>query len=184
MTPKTLDKYIAALKKKAAAEGWSQAEYEAAVWDLHGEMADQLSDGKISQAEYDKALKQIQNAQKSMVLQGKKNDAFMASVDSALNNVKAAQSPDYQFWKKQYDKMLADGTITKAQYDGYIQQLTPVTQTGMSHDEYINLWESLNKKKKAGLITQDEYYQLGRRASRTPRRRSGVIRERWQRMTR
>ena len=32
---------------------------------------------------------------------------------------------------------------------------------GMTQDEYIGMWEALNKKKKSGLITDAEYYALG-----------------------
>ena len=113
MTPKTLDKYIAAVKKKAAAEGWSKLEYEIELNKLYDEMYDQYTSGKISYADMMGVQKKIVNAQNNQALQGKS----------------AAPA-------------------------------TPAQQ-GMSHDEYIGMWEALNKKKKAGLITQDEYSKLG-----------------------
>lgn len=212
MTPKTLDKYIAALKKKAAAEGWSQVEYENELYKFLGEMGDQFSWGKITQAEYDKAVKQIQNAQKNMVLQGKKNDAFMASVNQALKTQKAAQAavglapagqkqPPQETLQDKIDKLKGelqaqhdaglikdssndtltdllkmaqkdlDNGATEEEVNNTLKSVSnalakhaaaqPVSQTGMTHQEYIGLWEALNKKKNAGLITQDEYYQLG-----------------------
>lgn len=113
MTPKTLDKYIAKLKKQAASEGWSEEKYQAELDKIKNEMAQQYLDDKITTAEYTKVTKQLDNATKNPGLQGKKQ---------------------------------------------------PVMQTasqGMTHDEYIEMWEALNKKKKAGLITTDEYYALG-----------------------
>lgn len=125
MTPKTLDKYIAALKKKAAAEGWSKTEYDMELNKIYDEMADQYSSGKITYSEIMGVQKKIMNAMKNMSLQG--------------------------------------GTAPAAKSAA---QAAPVTQTapkaaGMTHDEYIGLWESLNKKKKVGLITDAEYYTIG-----------------------
>lgn len=114
MTPKTLDKYIAALKKKAAAGGWSADQYQAELDKIKNEMAQQYLDDKITSEEYTKVSKQLKNAEKNPGLLGKPQPAAQ-----------------------------------------------PVTQTGMTHEEYIGLWEALNKKKKAGLITPDEYSALG-----------------------
>jgi len=120
MTPKTLDKYIAALKKKAAASGMTQAEYEAELNKMMDEMAQQYLANKITSAEYSKVSNQISNAAKSMTLQGKASPAAPAA-----------------------------------------QTAVGLAPQGMAHAEYIGLWEALNKKKKAGLISQDEYTQLG-----------------------
>lgn len=191
MTPKTLDKYIAALKKKAAAEGWTQAEYEAAVWDLHGEMADQLSDGKISQAEYDKALKQIENAKNNMALLGKasaqKTKAMTEDEKDKLLHDLQTKAINHEISKSDADKLMykvsdlygkgasaedakklldkASALIKKDGLDADDALAAAESKSnapaGMTHPEYIGLWEALNKKKKAGLITQDEYKQLG-----------------------
>ena len=212
MTPKTLDKYIAALKKKAAAEGWTQEQYEQELNKIQGEMAVQYLDNKITGDEYAKVSKQLDNAMKNMALQGKKNDQFMASVNQALKTQKAAQAavglapagqkqPPQETLQDKIDKLKGelqaqhdaglikdssndtltdllkmaqkdlDNGATEEEVNNTLKSVSnalakhaaaqPVSQTGMSHDEYINLWESLNKKKKAGLITQDEYYQLG-----------------------
>ena len=126
MTPKTLDKYIAALKKKAAAEGWTKDQYEAELDKFQSEMTDKFTDGKISQEEYAKVTKQIQNASNNPGLLGKKNnDQFMAAVDQTLKN--AAQTKP------------------------------------MTHDEYIGLWEDLNKQKYSGKITEEEYKAKGQK---------------------
>ena len=114
MTPKTLDKYIAALKKKAAAGGWSVDQYQAELDKIKNEMAQQYLDNKMTGEEYTKVSKQLKNAEKNPGLLGKPKPAAQ-----------------------------------------------PVTQTGMTHEEYIGLWEALKKKKKAGLITPDEYLKLG-----------------------
>lgn len=114
MTPKTLDKYIAALKKKAAAGGWSADQYQAELDKIKNEMAQQYLDNKITGEEYTKVSKQLKNAEKNPGLLGKPQPAAQ-----------------------------------------------PVAQTGMTHQEYIGLWEALNRKKKAGLITSEEHHALG-----------------------
>ena len=79
MTPKTLDKYIAALKKKAAAEGWSEAEYKKELNNYYFDFADQYNAGKITFAEMAAVQKKINNAEKNMVLQGKKAQAAVSA---------------------------------------------------------------------------------------------------------
>ena len=52
---------------------------------------------------------------------------------------------------------------------GYKVGMTPAATSapsvavpqGMTHDEYIGMWEALKKKQKTGLITHDEYLALG-----------------------
>ena len=112
MTPKTLDKYIAALKKKAAAEGWTPDHYQDELDKIKNEMAQQYLDNKITAAEYTKVSKQLDNATKNQALQGKS------------------------------------------------QPSAQTTPQGMTHDEYLEIWQGLQKKKQAGLITQSEYYAL------------------------
>ena len=124
MTPKTLDKYIAALKKKAAAEGWSKTEYDMELNKIYDEMADQYSSGKITYSEIMGVQKKIMNAMKNMSLQGGTAPAAKTAPAAAQTTAKPAAP-------------------------------------GMTHDEYIGLWESLNKKKKVGLITDAEYYTIG-----------------------
>lgn len=89
MTPKTLDKSIAALKKKAAAEGWAQAKYEEELHKFLEEMNGQYSDGKITLAEYDKAAKQIENAKKKMALQGKEPQDVQKQPEKSLTKAEA-----------------------------------------------------------------------------------------------
>ena len=173
MTPKTLDKYIASLKKKATAGGWSQAEYELELDKIQDEMTGQFTDGKITQAEYEKVVKQISNAFKSMTLQGKAPAAQTAKKAMTLDEMLAL--------KQELKKKYMSGILTLDEWDKQAYQVTqayknsktleetkaalasPVAQTpqGMSHDEYIGMWEALNKKKKAGLITPAEYSALG-----------------------
>ena len=109
MTPKTLDKYIAALKKKAGLEGWTKAQYEAELDKMQSDMVKQFLNNQITGAEYAKVTKQFENAKKSMSLLGK-----------------TAAPP-------------------------------------MTHDEYIGLWEELNKQKKAGKISEAEYQAKGQK---------------------
>ena len=173
MTPKTLDKYIAKLKKQAAAEGWSQEEYELALDKIQDEMTGQFTDGKITQAEYEKVAKQISNAFKSMTLQGKALAAQTAKKAMSLDEMLAL--------KQELKKKYMSGILTLDEWDKQAYQVTqaykssktleetkaelasPAAQTpqGMTHDEYIGMWEALNKKKKAGMITPDEYSALG-----------------------
>ena len=173
MTPKTLDKYIAALKKKATTGGWSQAEYELELDKIQDEMTGQFTDGKITQAEYEKVVKQISNAFKSMTLQGKAPAAQTAKKAMTLDEMLAL--------KQELKKKYMSGILTLDEWDKQAYQVTqayknsktleetkaalasPAVQTpqGMTHDEYIGMWEALNKKKKAGLITPAEYSALG-----------------------
>ena len=65
MTPKTLDKYIAALKKKAGLEGWTKAQYEAELDKMQSDMVKQFLNNQITGAEYAKVTKQFENAKKT-----------------------------------------------------------------------------------------------------------------------
>ena len=82
MTPKTLDKYIAALKKKAVAGGWSVDQYQAELDKIKNEMAQQYLDDKITSAEYTKVSKQLENAEKNPGLLGKSFKAPAAQTSS------------------------------------------------------------------------------------------------------
>ena len=122
MTPKTLDKYIAALKKKAAAAGMTQAEYEAELSHMMDEMAQQYLDNKITSAEYSKVSKQIDNAKKGMALQGKQASQGMT------------QAEHMQIWQGLKKKQQA-GLITQSEYfaltdklDDLYQKKTPFGQ--------------------------------------------------------
>lgn len=68
---------------------------------------------------------------------------------------KAGEITNYAYiqWKKKNDPALQGGAASAP-------SSAPSAQ-GMSHDEYIGMWEALNKKKKAGLITPDEHNALG-----------------------
>ena len=68
---------------------------------------------------------------------------------------KAGEITNYAYiqWKKKNNPALQGGAAS-------VPSSAPSAQ-GMSHDEYIKLWEALNKKKKAGLIDKDEYHALG-----------------------
>ena len=209
MTPKTLDKYIAALKKKAAAEGWTSDEYLAELDKIKNEMAQQYLDDKITTAEYTKVTKQLDNATKNPGLQGKNSGGSHAPGPSAaqastaggmtsdeLKKIQAgvmskvisgeiskgdgeklmdmlADSKDGGMSQADAEKQLqnalllmklhgfsADDAISSAKSVAWSNQ-TAKAQQGMTHDEYIGMWEALNKKKKAGLITADEYSELG-----------------------
>ena len=119
-----LDKYIAKVKKQYAEEGWSLIEYQNELYKMQGEMSDQYSDGKITDAEYQKAVQKIQNALSKPGLQGKKH-------------------PDDDFWLKQYKKMLADGSITQGQYDEYVKKLGVVPTKQEKKQSYSDLYDWL-----------------------------------------
>lgn len=166
MTPKTLDKYIAALKKKAAAGGWSMDQYQAELDKIKNEMAQQYLDNKMTGEEYTKVSKQLKNAEKNPGLLGKPAAQTAMTADQLYQlegelvkqlNAKQISSIEYLDKMDQLQELynkkagLSEG---KAVVSGTIAQ-------GMTHEEYIGLWEALNKKKKAGLITPDEYSALG-----------------------
>lgn len=65
---------------------------------------------------------------------------------------------------------LNGGTITQAQYDQAIKKVIAGSKKwqkqnaapkAMTHDEYIKLWEELNKQKKAGKLTPEKYKEYG-----------------------
>ena len=166
MTPKTLDKYIAALKKKAAAGGWSVDQYQAELDKIKNEMAQQYLDNKMTGEEYTKVSKQLKNAEKNPGLLGKPAAQTAMTADQLYQlegelvqqlSAKKITSEEYLDKMDQLQELynkkagLSEG---KAVVAGSVAQ-------GMSHEEYIGLWEALNKKKKAGLITPDEYSALG-----------------------
>ena len=176
MTPKTLDKYIAALKKKAAAGGWSADQYQAELDKIKNEMAQQYLDDKITSEEYTKVSKQLANAEKNPGLQGKPATNAAASAGNPMTKEEMKALKDEL--KKQY----MSGILTLDEWDNKAFAVTeafkagktlkdtqaeiasasaPSAPAGMTHEEYIGLWEALNKKKKAGLITKDEYNALG-----------------------
>lgn len=166
MTPKTLDKYIAALKKKAAAGGWSMDQYQAELDKIKNEMAQQYLDNKITGEEYTKVSKQLKNAEKNPGLLGKPAAQTAMTADQLyqLENELVKQLNAKQISSIEYlDKMdkLQELYHKKAGLSEGKAVVAGVAQTGMTHEEYIGLWEALNKKKKAGLITPDEYSALG-----------------------
>ena len=263
MTPKTLDKYIAALKKKAAAGGWSVDQYQAELDKIKNEMAQQYLDDKITGEEYTKVSKQLENAEKNPGLLGKSFKAPAAQTSSGKSVAAPKISLQEAMDKKKAEiiKAYDDGQMTldenaklynsvfeaktveeveaikvpsgkKIKYSDLYDQLVDVSDekisaddamkltdmvsylekskmdpleakkkmeaaisliehgavaekamedaagyqegtkaqakahvqnvpSGMTHEEYIGLWEALNKKKKAGLITPDEYSALG-----------------------
>lgn len=205
MTPKTLDKYIAALKKKASAEGWSEAEYKKELNNYYFDFADQYNSGKITFAEMAAVQKKINNAEKNMALQGAKKPGAQPVVQTGMSSEEKnkllhelqAKAINKEISKADADKLMDKvdelygksvtaeeaqklldhaTALVKAGFDadaafgaaesvakqnkalGIGAQSTP---QGMSHEEYIGLWEALNKKKKAGLIDKDEYHALG-----------------------
>ncbi len=174
MTPKTLDKYIAALKKKATAGGWTQAEYELELDKIQDEMTGQFTDGKISQAEYEKVVKQISNAFKSMTLQGKSsassakattNSAGAMSMDQLiqLESILVKQLNEKKITSLEYlDQMdkLQEMYNKKASYSDAVAAIGSSGASGMTKDEYTELVKALEKKNAAGLITDTEWATL------------------------
>ena len=136
MTPKTLDKYIAALKKKAVAEGWSLSQYEAEVMKIQAEMQDQYAAGKITDAEAQKVSKQIVNALKNPGMQGKKQASAQTAKPAqltiptptgpAMNNTQKA-AVKYNIKQK-----FLKGEITQAEYDANVKHLDALYSAGVS----------------------------------------------------
>lgn len=113
MTPKTLDKYIAALKKKAAAEGWTKEQYIAELNKIHAEMSSQFLNKQITSEEYNKVAKQIANAKKNPVLQGKptvqtKADPGQQAADQAVLKLEKELRKVYGEAVKDMQKQLDD----------------------------------------------------------------------------
>ena len=113
MTPKTLDKYIAALKKKAAAESWTTEQYIAELNKIHGEMSVQYLDNKITDAEYTKVVKQLANAKKNPGLQGKaqpvmQTDPGAHAADEAAAKLEKELKKVYGEAAKELQKQLDD----------------------------------------------------------------------------
>ena len=85
-------------------------------------------------------------------------EEYKAAKSAMYQKYKAGEITNYAYiqWKKKNDpSMQAAGSAAPK------PAAQPVSQTGMTHQEYIGLWEALNKKKKAGLISENEYYALG-----------------------
>ena len=120
MTPKTLDKYIAALKKKAAAEGWSEAEYKKELNNYYFDFADQYNAGKITFAEMAAVQKKINNAEKSMALQGK--------TAQTMKPDPGQQAADDTVLKLEKELKKVYGQASKeiqADLDGYLKKFGP-----------------------------------------------------------
>ena len=273
MTPKTLDKYIAALKKKAAENGWTKDQYVAELAKFKDDLNFQNISKKITDEEYEKAWKKIENAEENMALQGKKKDETGSGAKSEPKVSQASKPAEKESYSKIYDwlvdisdeeidgmdamaltdmveylkKSNVDPDQAKKQVESAVDLIKnngftveeamntaagykpgmkaePVAQTkktitdddslklqnqlmdkvtagemsfeefsekqnkviqmlaqgaalddvkaavgltpkpaGMTHEEYIGLWQQLNDKKKAGLITKDEYNALGKK---------------------
>lgn len=108
MTPKTLDKYIAALKKKAAAEGWTKEQYIAELNNIHGEMSVQFLNNQITGEEYNKVAKQIANAKKNPLLQGKTQPAAQTGTDPGQKAADQAVSKLEKELRKVYGEAVKD----------------------------------------------------------------------------
>lgn len=96
---------------------------------------------------------------------------YIAAKKQKYQEYKAGKITNYAYiqWKKKNDPSLPgnSGASSAAAAGG---EQTPAgnsagphaaKQAGMTHDEYIGLWNDLKAKNKAGLITKDEYYALG-----------------------
>jgi len=78
--------------------------------------------------------------------------------------------PDTTVYTKPLIDALNNWVITKDQYDQAIKKVDKgskawkskqTTAQGMTHEEYIGMWEALKKKYKTGLLTHDEYSGMG-----------------------
>ena len=143
MTPKTLDKYIAALKKKAAAGGWSDAMYQSELSTYEAEMFGQYLDDKITVEEYQKAKKKIQNAAKNPLLQGKNAPAQTAgnpgqiATDAAVDKLEKEIAKVYGQAKKEMQQALAKA---KAEYANKYNQKLQQLQAGKITQDAFDTW--------------------------------------------
>lgn len=132
MTPKTLDKYIAALKKKAAAGGWSMDLYQAELDKIKNEMAEQYLDDKITAAEYAKVSKQLSNAEKNPGLIGKSSTAVSGSTGAGMTK------DEYTELVKALEKKNAAGLITDTEWATLADKLDKAYKDGKKVSEIEN----------------------------------------------
>jgi len=149
MTPKTLDKYISALKKKAAAEGWTKDQYEAELDKMQSDMVKQFLSNKITGAEYAKVTKQFENAKKSMGLLGKTQTAK----DPGLAATTAADDKLAKELKQIYTQAQKELTATLKEFtDQFQKQLAEkqaaVLSGDMTHAELVAWVNSQHQMKK------------------------------------
>ena len=136
MTPKTLDKYIAALKKKAAAGGWTMDYYQAELDKIKNEMAEQYLDDKITAAEYAKVSKQLSNAEKNPGLLGKQQpvmqtadpgqqaaDDAVLKLEKEMKKVYAAAAKEIKAQLKEFTDQFND-ELTEKQEKVYAGEMT------------------------------------------------------------
>ena len=169
MTPKTLDKYIAALKKKAAAEGWSEAEYKKELNNYYFDFADQYNAGKITFAEMAAVQKKINNAEKNMTLQGKKAqtakpdpgqqaaDDAVLKLEKELKQVYGQAASEMQTKLNDYLKKVgpeiqdlemkaADGTITEDELKSLKLMKLQQAVLGQKVDQLTGVMLNANQK--------------------------------------
>lgn len=149
-----------AIAKKSMMAGFKYSFVENSLNQLHMDL--QL--GKISGDDAEITIQQVENvlaqyggAQSApSASKGMTQEEYKAAKSAMYQKYKAGEITNYAYiqWKKKNDPSLQGGGTSAP------SSAPPSTQ-GMSHEEYIGLWEALNKKKKAGLITPDEYSALG-----------------------
>ena len=128
---------------------------DAAVADVqNGVDPDNVYSGKVDSVEWvlnQAKPKQQQQPEPAGITQ----EEYKKQKSAMYQKYKAGEITNYAYiqWKKKNDPALQGGAAS-------VPSSAPSAQ-GMSHDEYIKLWEALNKKKKAGLIDKDEYHALG-----------------------
>lgn len=78
---------------------------------------------------------------------------YITAKKQKYQEYKAGLITNYAYiqWKKKNDPSLPGNSAANS----------VTASAGMTHQEYIGLWEALKKKNKAGLITKSEYHELG-----------------------
>ena len=149
-----------AIAKKSMMAGFKYSFVENSLNQLHMDL--QL--GKISGDDAEITIQQVENVlaqyggtpSAPSASKGMTQEEYKAAKSAMYQKYKAGEITNYAYiqWKKKNDPSLQGGGAS-------VPSSAPPSTQGMSHEEYIGLWEALNKKKKAGLITPDEYSALG-----------------------
>ena len=153
MTPKTLDKYIAALKKKAAANGWTASQYEAELDKMQSDMVKQFLSNKITGEEFAKVTKQFENAKKNPGLLGSVKPAAQTAAKPA-----AAGMTSEQLKKLQAEVMskVISKEVDKASGDKLMDMLEDLKNSGTSQaDAKQGMETAINLMKAHGFSADD-----------------------------
>ena len=143
--------------------------------------------GEITTNEYDSLVNQLDSLAASGASLQDANNAlglYKKPAKPALKQAAAAQSPmtkeEAKALKEELKKQYMSGILSLDEWDSkafaisealkagvtlaeakQAAGISVASSVGMTHEEYIGLWESLKKKLAAGLLTHDEYLVIG-----------------------